>query len=148
MNLADIIKHSDKKKIIIYPLNVTNNAGSIASEPFVFLDDTVSNVELAETLLKVLKKSKLNVERPKDWREFRKNYLKSLKVKTMNELHTNSINVGVIKKNGILELSPTRNMGSRKGFEYSKNMPPIKLSAESTVEEIGEALEEVLSQCR
>jgi len=147
MNLANIIKFITKKKYIIYPVNNTIDAGGIASEPYIILDDTVSFLELAKTVLNALKESKLDVKRPDDWKEFRKQYLKSMQVRTMKELHKDSISLGVLKRDGVIRFSPTKNMGSRKGFQYSKSLSPVELLENSSIEEIAKALEEALLRC-
>lgn len=147
MNLANIIKLSNKNRYIVYPINNTIDAGGVASEPYVFLDETISYLELAKEVLKALDESKLNVECPNDWKEFRKNYLKSMEIKTMKELHKNSISLGVLKRDGILKFSPTKNMGSRQGFQYSKSLSSVELPEDSSIEKIAEALKEALSRC-
>lgn len=144
---VDIIKSNRKGQFILYPINTMIGGGGIASEPYVFLDDSVDYKELAKGVLDSLKDSKMNVERPKNFNDFSKSHLKLVKFKTFKELHTDSINVGASIKDGVLMFTPTKNMGSRQGFQYSKSLSSVELPEDSSIEKIAEALEEALLRC-
>jgi len=147
MRIANIIKFVSKEKYVIYPISNTVNSGGIAVEPYIFLEGNIGYTELAKEILKVLEYSELDIDSPKDWKDYRKEYLKSMKVKTMKELHMNSFSLGILIKDNILKLTPTKNGGSRQGFQYLKSLEAVELPADSSIEKIADALKEALSRC-
>lgn len=138
---------SKDNKYIIYPHLKIKGFVSIASPPY-FIDYNLSSSELLEKILSTLEFSKEIEERPKDWKEFRAEYLKAIGVKTMKALHSGSISFDVSIKDNIITFMPWENKGSKEGFVGFKEDLTIKLPLDSPKEELVKALELALSRCK
>lgn len=141
---ASILKFSTGK-IIIHSKSRIKDGPSYATPPY-FIEQHLSYKEIAERLLEALKYSLDDAPEPLDWKFFRKGYLKKMEVKTMKALHDGSINIGVFTKDGNYYISPTKNMGSREGFQGDIK-DRIIIPLDSSLEELSKALEEAFKRC-
>jgi hypothetical protein len=144
---ANVIIKKAENKYIINPTNTIKGGGGIATEPYLIKFD-LSNNQLLEKILYVLDLSTEDVTRPTDWKEFHKEYLKSMGVKTMKALHDGTINLSVYIKDDIINFLPMENKGSKEGFSGFKEDLTITLPFNSPKEELVKALELALSRCK
>lgn len=143
MQSAGIIKFKTGRTVL-FPLNRVKDSPSYASDPYL-IEQNIADIDLAGKLLEVLNYSLDDAPEPPDWKEISKNHLKAIGVGTMKELHTDSIYVIIFTKEGNYYISPTINMGSRKGFQGVKNRIIIPLS--SSMEDLSKALKEAINTC-
>lgn len=142
------VKHFSKdNKYIIHPNLKIKGFVSVASSPYI-IEYNLSTVDLLKKILDTLEFSREIEERPKDWKEFRAEYLKGIGIKTMKALHTGSISLDVSVKDSIITFMPWENKGSKEGFVGFKEDLSIKLPFNSTKEELLKALELALSRCK
>ncbi|MBP4139799.1 contact-dependent growth inhibition system immunity protein [Flavobacterium geliluteum] len=138
---------SKENKYIIYPQLKIKGFVSIASSPY-FIEYNLSSSNLLEKILDTLKLSREIDERPKDWKEFRTEYLKGIGVKTMKALHNGSISLDVSIKDDTIIFMPWENKGSKEGFVGFKEDLTVKLPFNSLKEDLIKALELALSRCK
>lgn len=143
----NIYKFIKDNKIILHPLLQIKGFISIASAPFI-MERNLSNAELLEKILYTLEFSKEILEKPDNWKEFQKEFLKGMGVKTMKALHDGAINLGIYVKDGAITFSPTQNKGSKEGFVGFKEDLKVSLPFDSPKTELEKALELALSRCK
>lgn len=135
------------KKYIFNSVNTLKEGGGIASIPFIIEFDLQPN-EILEKILQVLDFSNENVSRPQDWKEFQKQYLNSMEVKTLKALHEGAVSLGVTLKDDTITFSPTHNKGSKKGFTGIGLEEKVSLPLSSPKKKLIESLELALSKCK
>ncbi|RLJ99611.1 MULTISPECIES: contact-dependent growth inhibition system immunity protein [Tenacibaculum] len=142
---ANILKFKEGK-VLTYPLRTIKDGGSFPVPPFI-IDNNLSSKDLAERLKEVLELSSLGLEPPRDKELlFHKDNISITGIKNVKEYHKNSFNVGVYTKEGNYYISPSNNLGSRKGFRYDIEKQ-IVLPLNSSIEELALALEQAFSEC-
>lgn len=141
---AEILKFKDK--YIMYPINTIKDRGGIASSPY-FIEENLSNIELAEKLIETLKHSIFDAPRTMAHKNTHKEYLEALGFKTMKALHDGSLNIGVFTREGNYHISPTENMGSKKGFQ-GVTKDRIIIPESSSIEELAAALAEAFEKSK
>jgi hypothetical protein len=143
---AVIYKFNKKKKFLIHSLSKVHMGASIASEPYVWLNDNVQKDILVQTLLNALDESKENLPNPENWSFILKDFLNGIGLKKQSDLYNHSISVNVIRKDDVVIFTPMSNNGS-KGFV---NIVPDKKSqvgVSASFEEMTLALEKALDNC-
>ncbi|OXG05343.1 uncharacterized protein DUF1436 [Flavobacterium araucananum] len=143
----NIYKFTNGNKFILHPLLQIKGFISIASAPYL-TEYNLSNTELLEKILYTLEFSKEILEKPENWKEFQKEFLKGMGVKTMKALHDGTINLGIYIKDGIITFSPSQNKGSKEGFVGFKEDLKVSLPFDSPKKELEKALELALSRCK
>jgi hypothetical protein len=142
---AIIIKYPKQGKYLIYGLSKIQMGANIASEPYIWLNESNSLHELVKQLFFALSQNKSDLPNPIDWKESASGFLKNAGLKKKTDLYKDSIHVGVQKKDGILYFTPTKNQG-RKGFVNASN-GEIEITENAGIEEIGKAIQEAFDKC-
>lgn len=146
IELASVSKYNTKGKLFIHSYSRIQMGGSIASEPFIWLESSSTPVqEIAKNLIVALKSTKENVPRPTDWEKSANDFLKAAGLKKNKDLYNDALNVGVVRKDGVITFTPMINMGS-KGFENVPNAE-FKIPDDASMEKIGETLELAFRKC-
>jgi len=141
-----IYRFNDDKKFILHPTAQVKDYASIPTPPFLTFYN-LSTEDLLEEILNLLNLV-VEAERPSDMNEFQKNLLKSLGLKTFKALHHNSISLTVFLKEGLINLCPTKNLGSRKGFYGVPLNERVVIPFDSPKDEYLKALELALEKCQ
>ena len=144
---AGIIIKKEEQKYTIYPIDTMKSGGGSASTP-VINDYNLSSQNLLEKILNILEFSRDNVEKSNDWKDFQKEYLKSMGVKTIKALHDGAIYLSVNVRNSTITFTPWKNEGYKKGFSGFEEDLTIKLPFDSAREELVCALELTVSRCK
>jgi len=143
---ASIYKFISGEKILIHSLSKLKMGASIASEPYTWLDKNTSSNKIVQELLYALEKTKNDLPNPENWASFSKEFITAIGLKKQSDLYKQSINVAVIKKDGVITFIPTANKGN-KGFENIVPPEKIEIEANRSVEEIAVALEKAFEKC-
>lgn len=146
MKRASIIKFIDDNKYVLYPIDTLKGGGGRASKPY-HIEYDITYGKLASELKGILEHSYEDVISVLDSKTHKKEYLKGIGVKTMKELHTNSLNVGIFIKDEKYFISPSTNKGTRQGF-HGKIDERIIIPITSTIEELGLALEKAFEKSK
>lgn len=143
---AAICRFNKKNKFLVHSLSRIKMGGSIATEPYIWLDTSSSMEEVTKQLLYALSCSKSDLPNPSSWDESLKEFLNAIGLKRNSDLYDKTVNVGVLQKNGVITFTPMQNLGSQ-GFV---NVPNVKIEVEESKsnEEIATALYEVLNICQ
>jgi hypothetical protein len=150
MKTASIYKRSNKG-YILFGLSKTVSGFRIASEPFF----NISEKEASPMVIaNAIKKSLVNddtqrVANPKNWSEFNKTFLKKIGLKSLKELDNQETKLVTIKEDGnniIFEPNRFHDKPST-GFISLDKDDSIKISNETTDDEIIKAYEFVLTKC-
>lgn len=144
---VSIIFFSKENKYIIHPQLKIKGFVSIASAPYL-IEHNLSSSNLLEKILDTLEFSKEVDERPKDWKEFRNEYLNGIGVKTMKALHNGSIGLDVFVKDDMITFTPWENKGSKEGFVGFKEDLKVSLPFDSPKIKLEEALKLAMSRCK
>lgn len=141
---ASIIKFNKKGKILIHSLSRTD-LGSVATEPFIWLEITAPVEEITKQTLQALNSSKSGLKAPKDWDMQLKDFLKKIGLTKEDELYDGVIYVEALKKDQMITFTPMINMGKRKGVV---NVPKLqfKIEANKSTDEISVALQNALDK--
>jgi hypothetical protein len=146
MKSASLFKFKKKNRYLIHGLSNIKMGASIASEPFIWIDGAEGIEKVIKQLLIALNNNKVGLPNPASWEALSKEFIKSIGLKSMNELHDEVISLGVMEKDGKMIFTPLKNLGSRKGFiNVSKDKIEVNLNAGE--QEITKALNEALDRC-
>lgn len=147
MQSVSVLKFQKRKEFVIYPTSMMVEGGSIPTSPYIFISEEIPLINLVSKLLETLDFSKTGIKYISDRKKIKDDFLKSVKVKSMKSLHDDTVHLSVILKNGMLSFHPTKNLGSRKGFHFTKDLKPNEIRLESSKEDIVDAFKESLSRC-
>jgi hypothetical protein len=140
MKSATVYKR--KGKFLFHPESKTTAGAWIGHEPNIIMATDSPTKEIGETILKVINSSKIGVPHPTDWKAFDKNnvipFIQLAGVKSWSSFIKGTLNCTVEEDSGMIKITPSINLG-KDGFEPSSEKE-IKISAESSVEEIGMAI--------
>ncbi len=143
MKYATIYKKDNS--IIIHPESQTIMGVLLAQAPYIKISVDDTPEKLITSLFECLEASKENIPHPEKWSgDF---FLKSIGIKTNKALHKNSLCCSVLMSKGLLEFTPTVNMGAIDGFE-EKQDEKIVIGATETKEIIYEYLEKAFELCK
>lgn len=137
----------EEQKYIINPIHSLKSGGGAASPPFIH-EYKLSLEELLEIILQTLELSKENVERSNDLKALQKEYLSSMGVKTMKDLHNGTIYLSVNVRDNTITFTPWENKGAKEGFRGFKEDLTVKLPLDSSKQDLVKALEIALSRCK
>lgn len=145
MGRASIYRFRKTGKIFIHSESQLQMGVGVASEPYIWLDVNTHQEEVINALIVAMSQSKKGLPNPKDWSSFTKNFISSIGLKRESDLYKDSMNVGVMHKEGFISFTPMINNGN-KGFV---NVPhtEIKLPDTASIEELSTALETAFSKC-
>lgn len=143
---ASIYKFIKEKKILIHSLSKIKMGASIASEPYIWLDENSSSNKVVDQLLYALGKTKNDLPNPENWASFSKEFIAAVGLKKQSDLYKQCINVTVVKENGVISFIPMVNKGN-KGFENVIPPEKVEINADENVEEIRTALEKAFEKC-
>ena len=141
-----IKKFLRENRYVLHPNLIVKDSGSYAIAPYVIKYD-LSTEELLNEILYVLNFSKEGSRPLEDSKLRHAAYLKFMGVKSMKELHDNSINLSLYVRDGILTFVPWENKGSKVGFDGFKEDLNVRLSFNSSLPELLSALELAISRC-
>lgn len=141
---ASISRFNKIGKYFIHSFSKIKMGGSIATEPYIWLDVSTPLGEVVKQLLYALTFSKSGLPNPTNWEASSKDFLKSAGLKKSRDLFENVISVGVIRKQNTIIFTPLINMGN-KGFVNVPN-GKIEISEDKELHEIALALEEALNK--
>lgn len=150
MSSVSIYKFVDKDTYVIHPSQSVKFSGSYAIPPY-FKEVGVGMQELMDRVLEALSFSKESAFPPLgDSKTRLKEFLKGVGVKTMKELHQNSIHLFLYTdiNNSTLTFVPFENKGPKEGFSGYKEDMDVKVPFNSPKEELVKALELALSRCK
>jgi hypothetical protein len=116
----------------------------IASEPFIWLDESTPLQEIVKGLVYALSETKTGLPNPSDWKESAKEFLKNIGLKKQSDLYKDSVHVSVLRKNGVWFFTPMKKEG--RGF-VNVSKEKIQVPEKASIEEISRALEEALNKC-
>lgn len=142
---ASIYRFIKKKKILIHSDSQTINGPSIASPPYIWLDEATDQEYIAMQILYALSCAKKDLLVPKDWAAADKEYLAAIGLEKMSEFYKDCQHVGILLKNNSLTFTPMINLG-RKGFV---NVPKakIEITNNQSFNEIVDALYNAFNKC-
>lgn len=143
---VNIYKFEKDNKFILHPLLSVKDFASLATSPYLIEYD-LSLEDLLEKIFYLLQYSKEG-NRPSDMKDFHKEFLKSIGVKTMKVLHNESILLGLFVKEGIIHFCPSINKGTREGFSGVPIDQRVIIPINSSKEKLVKALELALSRCK
>ncbi|MFD2920464.1 hypothetical protein ACFS6H_12125 [Terrimonas rubra] len=141
---AAVYKFKKKNKFLIHGVSSLKTGGGIASEPFIWLDDSAPFSRIVEDLMFALSKTQTGLPMPGSWSEFTKEFLKKIGLKRQRDLSKDSLRVSVLNINGLLNFIPMKNLGNG-GFENVSG-DKIIISEKETVEQIFFSLEQAFAQ--
>jgi hypothetical protein len=118
---------------------------SIVTEPIIRLEASTPIDEVMNQLLYAMSCSKSDLPNPTDWKTLNKDYLKLIGIKQNSDLYKNVIDVSVFIKDDVITFTPMINNGA-KGFVNVPNAQ-IKISAQSNIKELSNALEAAFNKC-
>jgi hypothetical protein len=140
-----LYKLKKKGKYLIHAISRVQMGAGIASEPFVWVDELTPLHEIVKEINYALKQTKTGLPNPTDWKEFENFFLKNIGLKKQSDLYKDSIHVIIVKRDGVIFFTPTKNQGSRGFINVSKEN--IEISENADIEEVSKALEEALYKC-
>jgi hypothetical protein len=143
---ASVFKFNKTGKYLIYCNSMVEMGVSIATEPFIKLEALTPFDEIVCQIQYAMSCSKTNLPNPTDWNSFNKKYLQAIGLKSTNDLYKDTICVGALIKDDIITFTPMINNGS-KGFVNVPN-EKIEISANSSIEDISQALKHALDMCK
>lgn len=123
IGMASIYKFKNGKVLIHSESQLKMGAGA-ASEPFIWLESSVSNEEIVGAVIIAMSQSKTGVPNPTDWSAFSQEFLQKTGLKKQSDLYKGSLNVTALHKDGVISFTPMINNGS-KGFV---NVPNAKIT--------------------
>ena len=126
-----IKKFLRENRYVLHPNLIVKDSGSYAIAPYVIKYD-LSTEELLNEILYVLNFSKEGSRPLEDSKVRHAAYLKFMGVKSMKELHDNSINLSLYVRDGILTFVPWENKGIQVGFDGFKEELNVRLSFSSS----------------
>lgn len=148
MKSVSVLQFNKTGSYVIHPFQGVKDNASFAIPPYIKMSN-VSLGDLVDKILETLEYSKSSLYPPDGTPQSRmKEYLKGVGVKSMKELHQDSIYLDVFCDNDVLEFIPSQNLGSKGGFGGYKENLDVKVSSEAPKEELVKALELALSRCK
>jgi len=150
MKTATIVKIPNKGYIVFGEIKTVSGFG-IASEPYFNISDTEATVD---NIVNAIRASLCNddnkrVPNPQDWKQFNKDFLKKIGLKSLKELdnHLNK-NVVITEKEMKITFIPSRPAEKpNTGFLHKGKTESIEISVTASNQEIMEAYEAVLKKC-
>jgi hypothetical protein len=140
MKSATVYKR--KGKFLFQSESKTTEGVWIGHEPNIIMETDSPTKEIGEALLKVINSSKIGVPHPTDWKSFEKNnvlpFIQLAGIKSWSSFIKGTLSCSVEEDSGMIVIIPSINHG-KEGFEPSPEKE-IKISSESSVEEIGKAI--------
>lgn len=144
---ATLYRFNKKNQYLIHSLSTIEMGASIASEPYIWIDETTGLESIVEKILVALKNNKFGLPNPSSWEASAKEFFKSAGLKSNKELHDNVICVEILQLNDKLFFTPMVNLGARKGF-MNVSKEKIEVEINKGMVEIASALELALSKCK
>ena len=141
---ASIFKFKKTGKVLIHSSSQMQMGGSIATEPFIWLDEKSSIEDVVKGLVYAMDQTKAGLPRPVDWASFGKEYVKSLGLKKLSDLYKDTISVEATRINNKITFIPMINTG--RAFQ-SVSDTIIETETGSSVEELATSLELAFSKC-
>ncbi|MDO6430216.1 hypothetical protein Q4E93_06455 [Flavitalea sp. BT771] len=130
---------------MIHALAKIKMGARIASEPFIWLDNTANSDELVGHILSALRDEKKVSPNPANWSDHAKEYLRKIGLNKEKELYDGSKYVQIVKQGKIISFCPTINL-PKGGFT---NISPQKIAVaeDDDVIKIKLALEDAFNLC-
>lgn len=140
-------KFKKNNRYVIHPNLIVKDSGSFAIAPYIIEYD-LNYDELLDKVLYALEFSKEGEQPLEDNKTRLSEYLRGMEVKTIKDLHDNSINLSLYVRDGIINFVPWENMGPKRGFVGYEDDQNVSLSFDSSREELIGALKLALSRCK
>jgi|GEM_PF-958711 len=147
MKAASIFKLSHG--YIIHSSSRTIDGLSLASSPYITLDNVATIEEVVKNILVALEASKQGVPRPQDWTKFNKDYYNSIGLKSGKELENKNVKYCSIRldNNTIFFTSSRHADPPDRGFLLKPKEEAVSVSIDAGIEQIGNALADAFSKC-
>src|SRR4051794_39245614 len=110
---ANLFKFKKKNKFLIHSVSQTKGGPSLATGPYLWVDDNVSKEELIKEVLFVISCSQTDLPIQKDLNSFSEQFLSNIGLKRHSEFYKDCLHVSVVLKDGILSFIPMANKGSQ-----------------------------------
>ena len=134
------------KFFILHTSSCTTDGVWILTEPCIRLSRDCTDDALGEAVRTTLDASKINVPHPTEWDHGLEHLLAAAGVKSWSTFAKSALCVEINAEAQTLVLTPTMNLGPRKGFEHSEQTIRVPPPASNMV--IGSRLREAFLQAR
>lgn len=120
----------------------------LATQPYFKIEGNFAINQLGESIVNALQGSKQNVPHPTDFRNFGKDFLLAMGLKSFSQIQDkHTFHCSVTEDNGIISITPSKNKGDNKGFSYLAKSEAILISKSESPESIGNALLQAFAKC-
>jgi len=138
-----------KNGYIIHSSSKTTAGFWISDEPYFKLGNDATIEEVVNKVLLALQSSKNGIIAPIDSRGTTKEFLKLIGLKSLKELHENSVKYcSVSLINNTIIFGPSKHAEhSRNGFLYKPENESVRVPFNANFEQIGNALADAFSKC-
>lgn len=143
---ASIYKFIKEKKFLIHSLSKVKMGASIASAPYIWLEEDAPPKVFVDALLYALSEAKEGLPNPENWASFSKDFIAAIGLKKQSDLYKQSISINVLKKEDVIIFTPTSNNRS-KGFVNIVPVVKIEVGTNQSVEEIASSLKIAFESC-
>lgn len=134
------------RKLLLHALSLTTDGVWILTEPVLTLSEAEPDAELGLAIRSVLTGSHANIPHPSDWAAVSRPLLKAAGISSWRKFGETATCVEIRENGDTLLVTPTRNLGSKNGFEHDSGNEVT--ASVSNAKAVGAAVREALLRSR
>jgi hypothetical protein len=135
--------------VVIHPYSQERPGALVGTPPYAILRPDASNEEIGKAAQRALEESRPSVDKPMDAQERLRARYEALRVKSEDDLRTDTQIVGVARKDGNLVVTPTENGGEAREWNFVHLLDQrIVVSEDASALQLGDAIQHGFEKCR